>query len=68
MFIKVLTISIDKIDKTCISGSTPIDSIATSPGMFEYVKGYKLINYNDIILSDHRGYIVDISFKAYFEE
>ena len=56
------------MDKTYIGGSTPINSIAASLGLLEYVEGSKLMNHNDIVLSDYRGYIVDINFEAYFHE
>ena len=56
------------MDKTYIGRSTLINSIVASPGLLEYVEGLKLMNNNDIILSDYRRYIVDINFKVYFNE
>ena len=36
-------IPINELDKTYISGSTPIDLIAVTSGLLEYVEGYKLL-------------------------
>ena len=46
--------------------SQPIDSIAVSPEILEFIEGCALLNHNEIILSDHRVYIVDFNVKEYF--
>ena len=61
-------IPLNQLDSTEINGSKPIDTIAASTGIIEYVKGYKLIGSNDIVQSDHCAYIVDVNFEEYFQE
>ena len=64
---KINNISIDRLDKTYKYGSKAIDSIAVSSGLIDYVEGCKLVTYNEIVETDHRGYIIDISLEEYFE-
>ena len=33
----------------------------------KYVEGYKVKNYNDIVETNHRGYIIDIAMEEYFK-
>jgi len=54
------------LEKTFINGSKPIDSIAASEGIFEYIEECQLLDYNQIIFSDHRSYIIDVNIKDYF--
>ena len=41
------------MDNTFIRESTPIDTIAMTPGIMEYVEGCQLYETNWFILSDH---------------
>ena len=61
-------IPLEELDKTSIKGLNLINSIVASEGVMEYVEGYKLLDYNEIICSDHQAYIIDINFKEYFGE
>ena len=56
------------MNKTHIGGSTLIDLIAASLGLLECIDGSKLMDHNNIVLSDHREYIVDMNFKAHFDK
>ena len=57
-----------QLDKTCKNGSKLIDLIIATSGIIEYIKGYKVINYNNIKETDHRTYMIDINTKEYFKE
>ena len=56
------------MDKIYIGGSVPINSIADSHRILEFIEGYKLLPHNKIVFLDHRAYMVDINFEAYFNE
>jgi len=49
-----------------ILGSTQIDAIAMINTILDYVDRYKLIDYNEIIKTDHCGFMVDIALEEYF--
>ena len=34
----------------------------------DFIDGCKLLGYNDIIETDHRGYIIEIAIEDYFNE
>ena len=55
-----------EINNTYITGSKLIDSIIVSLNVIDYIKGYKLLKANEIIITNHHSYIVDINFKRYF--
>ena len=57
-----------KIDNIYKIGSKPIHSIAASPSIMNCIEGYKLIEVNEIVLSNHRGYLIDINLELYFSE
>ena len=54
-------------DNTYVIGSKCIDFVPTSSGIINEIEGYKLINYNQIIQSNHRGYLFDINLERYFK-
>ena len=54
------------MDNTYKIGSRPIDSITALQGIINCIEGYKLVEVNKVVLSDHRGYLVDINFELYF--
>ena len=58
---------IDQMDKTCESGSKPIDSFGASAGILECIEGCKLLDYNDIVETDHCRCVVDVALDDYFE-
>ena len=43
----------EELYKASMKESNPIDSIAVSEGVIEYVKGSKLLDYNKILCSDY---------------
>jgi len=65
---RVNNIPLDEMDKTYIGGSVPIDSVAATPSIIEYIEVCKLLLHCEVVLSDYRSYLVDINFEAYFEE
>ena len=64
----VNAVPIHSIGKTYKNRSKPIDSIAATSGLIEYVDGYKLLGYNDVVESDHRSYMIEIAIEDYFNE
>ena len=52
---------------TYIKGSKYINFITAISGLINYIDGYKLTNYNQIIESDYREYIIDLNFEQYFK-
>ena len=44
-----------------------INIVVISYGLVEYVKGSKLVEYDEIVNSDHRGYLVNINIVNYFD-
>ena len=53
-------------DSTFIIGWKQIDFTATTIGLLEYIDGYKLINYNKILITDYQGYLIDLNLSEYF--
>ena len=61
-------VQINQIGKTYIHGSNPIDSLATSQGIIDYIDRCKLLSNNDIIELDHYSYIIDVALEDYFDD
>jgi len=61
-------IPINYIGKIYIHRSNPIDSLAVSIGIIQYIDGCKILGYNEIAESDHKSYLVDISLEEYFQD
>ena len=57
-----------ELDKIYVHGSCPIDSLAVSEELIEFMEGLKLITHNEIVLSDYRAFIIDINFEDYFND
>ena len=49
-----------------MNGSKPINFIAVTSRIIEYVEGYKLINYNNHLETDYRVCMIDINTEDYF--
>ena len=64
---KINNILYEELDKTYKHRSSTIDSIAASFGIMQYIKGYKLLEYNEIVKSDCRAYMIDIAMEEYFQ-
>ena len=56
------------MDNTYIIGSEPIDLVAAITNIFQIVEGYKLMERNNIIITDYRSCMIDFNFKEYFCE
>ena len=50
---------------TFIHGKKCIETLAGNEGILQYVQGCKLVNYNEIISTDHLGIMADIDFNGY---
>jgi len=57
-----------KLNRTNKKGSLPIDAIAASEGIFDYIEGCKMLSYAEIVDLDHRSYVIDINFEEYFKD
>ena len=55
------------MDNTYITRSKPINLIAITPNIMECIEGYKLLEANEVMIMDHRSYLVDINFECYFK-
>ena len=56
----------DHRDNTHKTGSKQIDAVMATDGLIESIVGSKLTEFNEIINTDHRRFIVDIDIKKYF--
>ena len=59
---------LDQLDKTCVRGSSAIDSVVMSEGLLDFVEELLLVSNNEIINTDHRACIVDINLEEYFNK
>ena len=57
-----------EMDNIYKRGSRLIDIIAVSPGLIEVVEGCVLLEINNIVISDHRSYIIDLNLQRYFDK
>ena len=48
-------------------GSKCINLIAIIPGLINFIDSCIIIDFNEIILSDHRGYLIDLGLEEYFK-
>ena len=56
------------IDKIHIRGSKYIDSAVMTQNLLDFVEGSKLLEANEVTISDHRALLIDINLEEYFEE
>ena len=54
-------------DHTHKTGSKQIDAVLVTSELTQSIVGCKLTDFNDIINTDHRGFIFDIDIKDYFD-
>jgi len=57
----------DQIDPTQIRGLKYIDGIFITEGVIEVIEESKLVEINNIVITDYRGYMFDMNIKSYFE-
>ena len=55
----------EKRERTYKRGSTCIDSMSVTGGLLQHITGSEMIEYNEMIVSDHRGFLVDIDINTY---
>ena len=60
-------IELVKRDNMHIEGTKCIDFVAVSNSLVEFIDACELINFNQFIEIDYRGYLVDINLELYFE-
>ena len=68
VYSRINNIWISELDKTYVHRSSSIDSIVVSKGLMKFVKGSKLITYNEILWSGYRTFIIDINLEDYFND
>ena len=56
------------MDHTEVRGSKPIDTVAASYRIIDYVEDSQLLECNDIVFTDHRAYVIDINLEDYFND
>ena len=56
------------MDPTQKRDSKSIDSIAVLENLITHIKGYKLLETNEVISTDYRSFIIDINLEDYFTE
>jgi len=54
-------------DPTFIQGKYYIDTVAGCEGILPYIRGCKLVNFHEIINTDHLGMIVDLDLNSYLD-
>ena len=57
----------DKRDNTYKIGRNQINAIFRMKKVNRAAIGSKLVDFNEIIITNHRGFLIDIDFKAYFK-
>ena len=60
-------IEFQQMDNTYLTRLRPIKIVAVSPNLIECIEGYKILEVNDIIITDYRLYIIDINLERYYE-
>jgi len=55
-----------KRDNSYINGSKCINTVFTTTRLMEFLYGSKMIDFNKILFTYYREYIVDVSLKDYF--
>ena len=54
-------------DRTHKEGSKQIDAVLATDGIRQCMKGSLIVDFNNIVISDHRGFVFDIDIKEYFQ-
>jgi len=55
-------------DATHKSGKSQIDAVFASTEVIDCVQGSKLIDFNEIVITDHRGFMFDVNIMRYFRK
>ena len=54
-------------DNTCKNSRNQINAVFGMEEVNRATIGSKLVDFDEIIITDHRGFLIDIDFKAYFK-
>ena len=54
-------------DSTYQYGSNYIDIIAVSTNLLEFIDECSIVNFNQIIITDHREFLVDVNLEDFFQ-
>ena len=54
-----------KKDSTYKKGKNIINFVVASTTMIEYIDGSLITDYNKILITDHRGFIIDVQLEEY---
>ena len=52
-------------ERTHKRGNTYVDSISVTDGLLPYIVGCEMTNFNEIVVSDHRRFMIDIDLNTY---
>ena len=63
----VNNINANELDKTYKYGKKCIDVVMYTYGLIDYVAGCQLIECDEVIMNDHRGYLVDLEIERYYK-
>jgi len=55
-------------DATHARGQCQIDAIFASKGVLNCIKGSRIMDFNEVIITDHRGFMIDININKYFKK
>ena len=58
----------NNLDKICIEGLKCIDSVVIFQNLLDSMKGFKLLEVNEVTILDHWVLLIDINLEEYFEE
>jgi len=53
-------------DKTHKTGRNQIDTVFSSEPIINCTEGSRLLDFDEVIITDHRGFMVDIDFNVLF--
>ena len=45
-----------------------MNSVATTKGLIQFIKGFLLLEWNEVIITNYRSYIIDINLEEYFQD
>jgi len=54
-------------ESTCKYSVKCVNAIATTAGLLQYVDGCEMIESNELIVTDYRGYLINFNLERYFE-
>jgi hypothetical protein len=55
----------NELDNTYKYGMKCIDAVFCTYGLIEFISGSQMVECDEIIMNDHRGYLIDIEIERY---